>query len=58
MEAEIKLDLSQISPLTKRLIGSSLYGALIEHFNNPENQKKFKEWQKQRKELKEKEGSV
>lgn len=45
---EIKFDLSTMSNYTKQLIGCSVYKSLIEHFNNPENQKRFKQWQKER----------
>lgn len=47
--SEIKFDFSKVSDMTKRLLGSSLYKDLIEHFKNPENQRKFEEWKKERK---------
>lgn len=48
MNTKIKIDCSQISELSKRLLASSLMDDLIKHFNDPENQKKFKEWKKER----------
>lgn len=45
---DVKIDCSKIDDLTKRLIGSSLMADLIAHFNDPENQKKFEEWKKER----------
>lgn len=48
MGANIKIDCSKMSNLDKMLLGSSVIDDLIAHFNNPENQKKFKEWKKER----------
>lgn len=50
MNTKINIDCSQISELEKRLLASSLLEDLIKHFEDPENQKRFKEWQKQRRE--------
>ena len=47
---EVKIDCSKINEVTKRLIGSSLYDDLIKHFNDPENQRRFEEWKKERSE--------
>lgn len=44
----INIDCSKLSNMDKRLLGSSVFKDLIEHFNNPENQKRFKEWKKER----------
>ena len=38
----------KMSNLTKQLLGSSIFAGLVEHFNNPENQKKFEEWKNER----------
>lgn len=48
MSVDIKLDCSKMSNLTKQLLGSSVFDDLVAHFNNPENQRKFKEWKEQR----------
>lgn len=55
MNTKINIDCSHISELEKRLLASSLMDDLIKHFNDPENQKRFKEWQKQKKKRGEKE---
>lgn len=44
----VNINCEKISNLTKQLIGSSLMADLITHFNNPENQKRFEEWRKER----------
>ena len=51
MSADIKIDCSQMNALTRQLIGSSVYADLVEHFNNPENQKRFRKWKRERKRL-------
>lgn len=48
MSADIRLDCSKMSSLTKQLLGSSIFADLVEHFNNPENQRRFEEWKKER----------
>lgn len=48
MAVSVNIDCGKIENLTKRLIGSSLMADLIAHFNNPENQKRFEEWKKER----------
>lgn len=55
MPADIRLDCSKMSSLTKQLLGSSIFADLVEHFNNPENQKRFEEWKQQREKTKRKE---
>ena len=49
MIANVNIDCSKMSHLTKQLLGSSLINDLVEHFNNPENQRRFKEWEKEHK---------
>ena len=44
----IKLDLSQMSRIDRYLLSSTLYNAIIKHFENPVNRQRFKEWQKKR----------
>ena len=41
MSADVRLDCSKMSSLTKRLLGSSVFADLVEHFNDPENQRRF-----------------
>lgn len=48
MVVNVNIDCSKMSNLTRQLLGSSLMADLVEHFNNPENQKKFEEWKKER----------
>lgn len=48
MAVNVNIDCGKIDNLTKQLIGSSLMADLITHFNNPENQKRFEEWRKER----------
>ena len=48
MSANLNIDCSKMSNLTKQLLGSSIFSDLVEHFNNPENQKRFEEWKRQR----------
>lgn len=48
MNTDIKIDCSKMSNLTKQLLGSSVFADLVEHFNNPENQRRFEEWKKER----------
>lgn len=48
MPANLNIDCSKMSNLTKQLLGSSIFADLVEHFNNPENQKRFEEWKRQR----------
>ncbi len=48
MFTAVKIDCSKMSNLEKRLLGGSVYDVLLEHFNNPENQKRFEEWKKER----------
>ncbi|MBQ8637112.1 MAG: hypothetical protein IJ423_05495 [Clostridia bacterium] len=48
MLANLNIDCSKMSNLTKQLLGSSIFADLVEHFNNPENQKRFEEWKLQR----------
>ena len=45
---EYNPDVSQMSHITKMLLGSSAFPGIINHFLNPENQKRFKKWKKQR----------
>lgn len=45
---EIKVDCRKMSKLTRNLLGSSVYADLIAHFNDPENQRRFEEWKKER----------
>lgn len=52
MTLNIKIDCSKMSELSKRLLGSSVFNDLVEHFNNPENQKRFEEWKKEREKTK------
>lgn len=44
----VKLDLSQMSRIDKYILGSTFYNALITHFENPVNRKRFSEWQNKR----------
>lgn len=55
MAVNVNIDCSKMSNLTKRLLGSSLMADLITHFENPENQKRFEEWKKERDAVKGKE---
>lgn len=48
MNTDLKIDCSKMSNLTKQLLGSSVFADLVEHFNNPENQRRFEEWKKER----------
>lgn len=48
MVTDLKIDCSKMSNLTKQLLGSSVFADLVEHFNNPENQKRFEEWKRER----------
>ena len=48
MATSLNIDCSKMSNLTKQLLGSSIFADLVEHFNNPENQKRFEEWKKSR----------
>lgn len=48
MAAGIKVDCSKMNNLTKQLLGSSVFADLVEHFNNPENQRRFEKWKKER----------
>jgi hypothetical protein len=47
MSADVRLDCSKMSSLTKRLLGSSVFADLVEHFNDPENQRRFEVWKKE-----------
>lgn len=53
MNLGINIDFDQMSNLTRQLIGSSAYAGLVEHFNNPENQRRFQEWKREREKKKE-----
>lgn len=44
----VNIDCSKMSRLTKQLLASSLFDDLVEHFNNPDNQRRFEEWKKER----------
>ena len=48
MNTDLKIDCSKMSNLTKQLLGSSVFADLVEHFNNPENQRRFEECKKER----------
>lgn len=50
MSVDLNIDCSKMGNLTKQLLGSSIFADLVEHFNNPENQKRFEEWKRQREE--------
>ncbi len=45
----VTIDTSKIPEIEKYLIGMSAYDGLMAHFNNPENQKRFKAWLAKRK---------
>ena len=55
MVTNLNIDCSKMSSLTKQLLGSSIFADLVEHFNNPENQKRFEDWKQQREKTKRKE---
>jgi len=42
------IDTRQIPPLEGKLIGKTFYAAMVEFYGNPENQRRFEEWQKSR----------
>ena len=42
------INLQKMDSMAKRLLASSLIDDLQKHFNNPENQRRFQEWQKRR----------
>lgn len=44
----IKTTLEEMSSIDRELLGRSLLPALQKHFNDPENQRRFKEWLKER----------
>lgn len=45
-----KINLQSIPKIEKFLLASDAIPGLIEHFNNPENKRRFKEWQARRQE--------
>ncbi len=44
----IKLDLSQMSRMDRYLLSSTLYNAIKKYYENPDNLRRFEEWQKKR----------
>lgn len=46
--SNVKIDVSKISEVDRMLIGRAAFPGLIEHYNNPENRKRFLAWQKER----------
>lgn len=45
----VVLEHEKIDSMSKRLLASSLIADLQKHFDDPENQRRFKEWQERRK---------
>lgn len=45
----VKIDHRSIPRFTRVLLASDAIPGLQEHFSNPENQRRFKEWQEARK---------
>lgn len=46
--SDVKIDVSKISAVDRMLLGRAALPGLIEHYNNPENRKRFRVWQKER----------
>lgn len=46
--SDVKIDVSKISEIDKRLLGQAAFDGLIAHYNNPENRKRFRAWLKER----------
>lgn len=46
--SNVKIDVSKISEVDRMLLGRAALPGLIEHYNNPENRKRFRAWQKER----------
>ena len=44
----INIDLSKMSQIDRRLLSSTLYNAIKKYYENPENLRRFEEWQKKR----------
>lgn len=44
-----KVHIEQMGSVEKELLGSAPLADLQAHFNNPENKRRFKEWQETRK---------
>lgn len=44
----VKIHWESVPKMSKHLLGASAYPGLVEHFNNPENQRRFEQWQKER----------
>lgn len=44
----VQIDTSKVGKTEKYLLGCSLLDALQKHFDNPENKRRFEEWQKRR----------
>ena len=44
----IKPDLSQMSRIDRYLLSSTFYNAIKKYYENPENLRRFEEWQKGR----------
>ena len=44
----INIDLSKMSQIDWRLLSSTLYNAIKKFYENPENLRRFEEWQKKR----------
>ena len=48
----VKINYQSIPGIVKLLLTSDAIPGLQEHFKNPENQRRFKEWQKEKQEKK------
>lgn len=49
MNVTISIDTTKIPPLERRLLGLTFYEAMQKFYENPENVRRFKEWQKAKK---------
>lgn len=45
---KIKLDLTLMDPMTKKLLASTILDAVIAFYKDPKNIRRFEEWQKER----------
>ena len=44
-----KIDTSKIPPLEGRMLGATFYKAMVQFYENPDNVRRFEEWQKEQK---------
>jgi len=53
----VTIDTSLIPALERKLIGGTFYNAMVRFYEDPKNLRRFEEWQKQREEHIQKEGT-